>query len=323
MSKKKYGLPDLFEKEDGQITIIVALIITTLIAVTALVVDLGTAYIQTSHAQNAADAVALSAGKQLPIPETNTVGVEALKNTAIEYAKKNGFDITPDDIQLTLQNGLYNKLTVRIHTVAETKLAAVIGISHINVSRSASVSLSPAGRITGAVPIGITEETFQNAIDTGQTQHLTLKYGGGDGVNGFFGFVVLDKSNGNANILLNWMQYGYPGENYVGELLPTATGNKVSAADQGFTYRYQHCTHFLGMGGCNINHYVEDCPRIVKVLVYYQNNRDEVEVKGFAPFILESTSNDGEVVGSYVKMQMPPLGQESTKDCGSYNIHLS
>ena len=61
--------------EDGDITVFVAFLITALLAISALVVDIGAAYVKLSEAQNAADAAVLAAGAFLPASKGDTATI--------------------------------------------------------------------------------------------------------------------------------------------------------------------------------------------------------------------------------------------------------
>ncbi len=60
----------LFRDERGNVTIIVCLILTTLLGVTALVVDMGVVYAEKVQLANAIDAALLAGGQELPDDKT-------------------------------------------------------------------------------------------------------------------------------------------------------------------------------------------------------------------------------------------------------------
>lgn len=322
---KFWSIKEKIKDESGSVMVITALSITALMVFASLTIDIGGAYLEAANAQNIADAVAISAGSYLPVSKNDTTAINTIKGQAKAYALKNSAtELYDEDIILGNEsNGFYHSLTIDVKKIAQTGLARVIGVESINLERSATSKATPAGSVHGAVPIGISKSVFDEAIASGNTKHITLKYGGGDGTGGFFGFLVLDGSNGNANILEKWLKYGFDGENYVDEVIPTASGNKVSAAAGGFEYRYYACTHYTSDGGCNAERYDLGCPRIIITLIYEQISDKEVKIVGFAPFILESVSHDGEIVGSYLKVNLPlTSGKIADFDCGTYNISL-
>ena len=318
------SLQSLLEREDGASIIIVALIMTTLLVFASLSIDMGMAYAMAARIQNTADAVALSIGRYLPVAENDTVQKSEIVTKAKEYAKKNGYEnLTEDDIIFSnLQSGKYMSVSVNLSTTSKTYLAKFAGVDEITSEKSATVSAVPAGSITRGVPIGVSADTYYNAVQTGQTEHLILKGGGGSGVNGFFGFVILDGSNGNAADMRNIMRYGYQGETYVGAILPVATGNMTSVVKDGIYYRYNQCSHFRHSGGCTSHHYVEDCPRVMCFVVYEFIDTRTVMVTGFVPFVLELAPENDQIQGSLIDMNISYTTRTSDIDYGLYTFRL-
>jgi Flp pilus assembly protein TadG len=311
--------------ETGISVVITALVMTVLLTFAALTVDIGAAYVKASEAQNAADAIALSVGNYLPLNLDDEAAISKAKAAAYEYAEKNGAkNFNADNVSFgDVQNGKYRSVSVSVDKQSSTSFARIIGVDNINIIKSATVSAENAGSVYGAVPIGIVEDTYDNAIAAGSTQHVKLKVGGGDGDTGFYGFIVLDDSKGNAVVLEKWLKYGYEGTNYVGQLLPVATGNKTSTARDGVAYRLSLCNHYAGMGGCTLEHYVDDCPRIVYVLVYKFVDTRTVQIVGFTPFLIEACGSDDEIQGSFIDVNISHADETSEKDCGLYTYRLS
>lgn len=313
--------------ERGDSLVIVGLLLTTFIVVTAFTVDFGMAYMKIAEGQNVADAAALAGGTLLPVAKGDTAAVDELYDTIIEYAAKNGVStMTRGDIELVETDGYYTKLSVVCPITSKTYFAKIIGIDQLSAVRTATVGSYAAGSVSGAVPIGIEQSVFQAAISSGNAQHITLKYGGGGGTNGEYGYVFLDGSaNGGADIIRDWMLEGFNGTNYVGQELFLRTGNINNAAARGYALRRELCTHVVNGEKCCVDHYVDGCPLIVYVLVY--EDRTEVNrgirIAGFAPFILEGCTNDGEITGSYVNVIIPESKTNGTFFTGATSISLS
>jgi hypothetical protein len=314
-----------FKDEKGASAIIIAFAMTFILAVSALVMDIGAAYVDASSAQNAADAIALSIGKYLPVEENDVSKKAIIINTAKEYALKNKVDGFDSD-NLTfgdLSDGKYKSVSVTVTRVSITRLAGIIGVDNIEINKSASVSAVPAGTIRGAVPMGISEEAYDTAMETGQYEHVKLKVGGGGGENGFFGFLVLDDSNGNANVLEQWFKFGYPGTNSLGDTLRVATGNMTSVARNGVDYRLSQCNHYAGQGGCTPEHYDNDCSKVIYVLIYRMVDSKNVEVTGFAAFLLEESVTDDEILGTFLFKNTAYSDLVAEKDYGVYTYRLT
>ncbi|PKM62835.1 MAG: hypothetical protein CVU97_03315 [Firmicutes bacterium HGW-Firmicutes-21] len=315
----------LFREEQGASAIIIAFAMTLILTVSALAIDIGAAYVEVSNAQNAADAIAMSVGMYLPVKQDDEQKKTLIINKAIEYSIKNkvdGFkasDVTFGD----LKNGKYTSVTLSVSKISITRLAGIVGVDSINIVKTATVAAVPTGEINGAVPMGINEAAYNHVMETGENEHIRLKVGGGSGDTGFYGFLVLDDSNGNANVLEQWFKFGYPGANSVGEILPVATGNKTSVAKNGSTYRLSQCTHYAGQGGCTPEHYEEECPKIIRVLIYRMVDSRTVEVIGFAAFLLEYTSADDEIQGTFLGVNTGYTDKISDKDFGTYTYRLT
>jgi hypothetical protein len=187
---------------------------------------------------------------------------------------------------------------------------------------SLSGLILPAGSVFGGVPIGITGDAYRNAVSAGQTEHIIFKSGGGSGENGFFGFVVLDGSNGNAAAMADAMKYGYQGEVSINDTIPVATGNMTSVVQQAVEYRMSLCTHYTEYGGCTAGRFVEGCPRIMYLMIYEFIDTRTVRLTGFAGIILERSQNADEIQGSLVSLNVSYTTYTSDSDCGLYTFRL-
>ncbi|MDD6236046.1 MAG: pilus assembly protein TadG-related protein [Clostridiales bacterium] len=310
--------------EDGDITVFVAFLMTALLAISALVVDIGAAYVKLSEVQNAADAAVLAAGTFLPVSSGDTETIERIYTTAKEYAAKNEYlDLTDDDISFSETNGRINRIDIDVDISIPTYFAKVVGFSRLNAPVSAAVGAVPTGSMSGVVPIGIHQSEITQAIENGQTKHLTLKYGGGGGSNGNFGFIFLDgSSTGGAPDFKRWMTYGYEGTLYVGQELYNRSGNVNSAVSEGCSYRLARCHHWNDGTHCNADHYVPGCPLVIMILVYENGGNADITVTGFAPFVIEGYTNKGEIIGSYVGSLFPSSDVEGDSFFGSVSISL-
>ena len=315
----------ILKDESGESAVVVALMMTVILAMAALVLDIGMAYVEASSAQNAADAIVLSVGRYLPVSQNDNIKMNTIITEAKKYAEKNGLtNFKAEDLSFEkLANGKYSSLSVNVEKVSITRLAKIIGVEDITITKSASVSTVPTGAVSGAAPVGLTEEVYDAAIASGHTNHLTLKVGGGDGVNGFYGLIVLDGSNGNANVLEKWLKYGYEGTNYVGQVLPVATGNKTSAVKSSVDFRMASCNHYVGYGGCTPEHYVKNCSRVMYIPVYRVNPDRTIIAIGFTAILLEGSDDQDEIQGSLINVNVSYFDKISDKDCGIYTFRLT
>ena len=117
------------KKEAGQSVILVAISIALLCGVAALVADVGMVSVSQGQLQNAADAAALAAARDLPTAAT-------AKTTAKTYAGYNGV-ATADTTATTPYNGNANRIEVVCKETVNYTFARVIGLNSTVVSARA------------------------------------------------------------------------------------------------------------------------------------------------------------------------------------------
>lgn len=322
----------LIKEEEGAVAVIAAISMTIILTFCALVVDFGFAYVKTAKIQNAADAATLAAGRMLPTYVDDDVTISQMKDTAILYAQKNEIDnLSYNDISFgDVVNGKYTSISVNIPCTMESYFAKIIGVDSFTFNRNAKARATPPTQMGGVAPLGVEYIQLNNAIENGETEHIYLKYGGGDGTQGSYGAIDLDGvQGGGANDYNYWLEYGYDGVIKVGDgLLPVEKGNMSGPTSSAIDVKYNSCTHFQGDGGCNAHHYDINCPRIIKILVIEKIGTKYISVKGFAAFVIEGESgSNAEVIGSYIKFIEPgELNKNAdwnSTDYGVYNIGLS
>lgn len=318
--------------EEGATIVIIAFAFTALSIIAALVIDIGIAYYKTAEIENAADAAALAAGQLLPVDITDTAQISIIKNKALEYAVKNGVtDLQTSDIELqNIVNGYYTKLSINIPLHMETSFARIIGVDSLDVTRNAKVEITPCEKVDGVVPLSIEKSKMETFLQSGNTTHVALKYGGGDGTVGAYGAIDLDGvKSGGANDYELWLAFGYTKELSAGEqLFPVETGNMAGPTNSALSLRYNECTHFPNSGGCTIDHYNPNCPRVVKTPVIEYDSNHYVRIRGFAAFIIEPLSSSGYVYGSFIKLVVSGEESETVNvgdalDFGLYNLRLT
>ena len=134
--------------EFGQSALLVALSIATLCGAAALVVDVGMVSVTQGRLQNAADAAALAAAKNLP-------NVSGAKTTAAQYAELNGV-AAGNTTTTTPYNGEANKVEVVCTETMQYAFARIFGTqSHVVSARAVAESS------------GTTNECFGYALFSG------------------------------------------------------------------------------------------------------------------------------------------------------------
>ena len=319
-------------RRKGSSTVIVALSMTVILIIAAFVIDLGTCYFEASSLQNGVDAAALAAGSKLPAAVGDNIAIDNIRRTITQYLEKNGITETPDIEPDNPVNGNYTSITVSVTAQVYTTFAKILGIEKISVKRSATSQISPSTEMKGIVPLSVDSDYFHNALASGQTEHVTLKFGATTGIQGSFGAVDLNGTNGGgANDYSCNLLNGYSGVIKVGQVLPVESGNMSGPTFDAFWSRYDSCNHFSGEGGCTVDHFVDDCPRVVPIPIVQYLDSKTVKVCGFAAFILEAGTGNGTqstVTGSFVNMAVgtgsyDAGGLGGADDFGVYTVHLT
>lgn len=195
--------------EEGQVTVLAAVFIVTLVGMAGFVLDVGSWFRQQRVSQATVDAAALAGAQSLPTDPSNA------SSTATSFANKNGGSAgttititsryTPNDMITVSQagsgNGLFSKLfgtstvTIRAHASALTEIPSeAFGVAPITVDINHPM-LSGNGCPCFGVP---------TTIPLGKK-----------GVPGAFGMIDLDTTNGNtgSSTLADWILNGY--DNYL------------------------------------------------------------------------------------------------------------
>jgi Flp pilus assembly protein TadG len=330
---KSKNLLQMISDSRGAISIIMIVALVILLIIAAFVIDFGLVYLRTADIQNASDSAALAAASLLPVEYGDNSAIQDVNQKAIEYLEKNGVsgeDYTID-VQLNLgANNLYTSVTVDVYKQEKLFIAPVIGITHLDVNRTATAQISPTISVTGVVPLSMEKEYLESAKASGLTDNLTLKYAASDEevYMGAFGAIDLDGVvGGGANDYNDRLEYGYQGSLKIGQVLPVEPGNMSNPTKDGIEYRMDLCTHYPP-NGCTAEHYVETCPRVVIVPVvtytFEKKQTKEVTIVGFTVFLIEEVKGQGnksEVIGSFLK-DIVVNGEGSLDDYigGSYDF---
>ena len=328
----KRGFQKFLKNEHGQSLLLIALSITALIGVAAVVTDTGVAYVKTAQTQTAVDAAVMAAGLSLPIKSTDSAAISSATAVAREYLTKNGVE-DPTKATVTfgdLIDGVYYSVYVNQPAASVTTFAKIFGIDLVTFQRDAEAKVVPCVALSDLVPLSIQESVLKKIIADGTSQHAILKYGAKDVNvdNGSFGAIDLDGvKGGGANDYTNWLANGYQAKLTVGTVLPIEAGNMTGPTYSGIVQRYNACTHYPSNGGCKIGKYADDCPRVMKVSVieYTDSSHKYVRIVGFAAFVLEdytTYADKGCVIGSYVNMvNVGAADGDLTGSLDSYGIY--
>jgi len=139
---------DKKHNERGQIIVIVALMLTALLAILALTIDGGLTYFQRRIAQNAADSAALAGARAM----CATGGGNPYTEARI-YAARNGIEDPDTNVDVfASQVGLVRSVVVTVTLTNDTFFAGMIGIDETEVGAVAEAACYPPCS-AGVLPI--------------------------------------------------------------------------------------------------------------------------------------------------------------------------
>lgn len=292
-------------KEKGNVSIILAILITGLLGFTSYVVDIGLVYAEKIKLSNAIDSAALAAVQELP-------GSDAFaRAVAIDYLEKN--NVLQSEVVITIAS---DHKSIQIDGVKNVKhlFAQIIGINSNNVKASTKAIVAPIKSVSSGIrPFAV--EVFP--FSYGGT--VTLKEGGGAGYHGNYGAVALGGTG--ANVFKNNAIYGYNGTITVGDYIDTETGNMAGATNAIINYINSEQSTF--------NNFPRDSIRlwtIPLVNTLEVNGRGQVLVEGFGQFYVESAGNNSgkmEIVGRFIKYVRNGTVDTTLNDTGAYGSKLS
>lgn len=125
------------EHEKGTVIVLVALLMTVFLGMSALVVDVGILYVKQTQLQNAIDASALAAAQELP----NTGSALTVAN---QYIVLNGF--SPTDVNITFSDG-DNTINITGKKTVNFLFAKVLGFNSGVVGASGSATKRSVGKV--------------------------------------------------------------------------------------------------------------------------------------------------------------------------------
>jgi hypothetical protein len=171
-------------REHGQVLILFAVTIPVLLGMTGMAVDLGAYAADRRDLQNASDAAALAAARELP-------DAGAAEAAAHAWGLKNGIAVA--DMDVAVSGGTSApRVRVVIEEPHEFYFMKIVGLDESDVSGAAAAIKASFGGGAGVVPWSLTQATVDWAEAQGPGTEVTLKYGAGGSTNGNFGAIRID-----------------------------------------------------------------------------------------------------------------------------------
>lgn len=289
----------------GNIAIIMCLVFTGLLALSAYVLDIGIVYSEKAKLSNAIDAAALAAVFELPKSDTKAIEV------ADDYLIKN--TVESKDAIITVSSDHKSVEIKGVKTVNHI-LAPIIGKNSSNIKSNTKAIIGPIKSLSNGIrPFAV--EKFQFSYG----DIVTLKQGAGDGYHGNYGAVALGGLG--ASVFKDNALYGYKGRITVGDYIDTETGNMEGATSSIAKYIKTESSTFTTFQRDSIRLWV--IPLVDTLIV---NGRNQVQVVGFGQFYVENVvANAGktEINGRFVKFVTNGEVDLTLQDTGLYGAKLS
>lgn len=301
------------DSEKGVVMVIAALMLTSLMAVTAMVVDTGMVYVTRAQLQKAADAGALAGARTLRLTGSQSQA-EAVGR---QYVASNSNAPYQTAFLSDLATG---RCTVNLSKEVKFFFAPLIGYTRTIVRVSATAAAWRVTKLKNIVPFGVLEQNFEYG------QQYTLKYGAGSDSLQYCGnYEALALGGSGTSDYSRNLKLGYSGAIAVGDRLTTEPGNMAGPTQDGVDYRINLCT-----AGCSYAAQNEaDCPRVVMVPIIdtLPNGSGETTVRGFAAFFVEAidanaSTGQKDIVGRFMQWSVTAEASEDGPDFGVYAIKL-
>ncbi|MEA2016600.1 MAG: pilus assembly protein TadG-related protein [Actinomycetota bacterium] len=144
----------IFLNQNGQVAVIIVILIVVILGMTALVIDLGSLYQKRGFYQTVADAAALAGAQELP------ESVQLAVYEAVEYAEKNNVDIayncrdyTAEGIEVSSTYAQNDTITVALsNREAPLYFARIFGMDTVSLSAEATAVAGSPVQLYGVVP---------------------------------------------------------------------------------------------------------------------------------------------------------------------------
>lgn len=318
LEKLKHGIV----RQDGNVTVLFAFVLTALLAMTSVVVEGGMLYATKMHLQKVANATVLSGAQELTNTESN------VRSVAGTVLSDHGEAASVESLSVAMKD----RTTVVLKKDVQLRLAKALGMDKVPVRVKATAKIEPMGAADGAVPVGIPESMVLT-----YGQETRLKVDETLVTNGYFGILALgDTAAGGANTYETNLEYGYKNLLSVGDLVDTKTGNVAGDTQKAVQARLNRDPYPAG----DTSH--SDDPRILLVPVYIAcpqnaNSIDEcrnyqlsgqmkrIAITGFAYFYLTQPfdSSTKEVIGTFIERTGNGFVKPGADNRGAYAIKLT
>lgn len=290
--------------EKGNVSVIIALLLVSLLGFTGLAIDTGLAVVEKVKLSNALDAAILAAAQELPSQPQKAQAV------ATTYLIENGVD--PSKVVITISPD--GKSIELIGTTdVDHVFMRLIGINQSAVKATSKAIISPATRVTGGIrPFAL--ENFSYSYGT----LLTLKQNAGSSYQGNFGVVALGGSG--SSVYENNALYGYAGTVAIGDWIDTEPGNMAGVSNL--------IKNYINSIPHSFSNYPRDSDRLWTIPIIESlelSGRESVQVTGFAQVFVEDIERKSgkiEIKARFIQYVVLGEGSADASDRGVYTVKL-
>ncbi|MGQ9682455.1 MAG: pilus assembly protein TadG-related protein [Anaerolineae bacterium] len=211
----------MYNSERGQSLVVVALVLVALVGMTALVIDVGNAYVQRRRMQNAADSAALAGARMLTMGQVGSVAT-VVQDYAVH---RNG-------AQMVTHTVLASSVRVTVSEAFPTFFASIVGIGGLGVSARAEAGYFSVCEWQGnLMPIALHRDAiaFGRDIQIWDSDQEASRPGSGIVADGQRGWLNFDGGSVDSNELAGWVRNGWNGPVTVGMWINGTPGTKTAA----------------------------------------------------------------------------------------------
>ncbi len=290
-------LREILKCERGSAIIILAVAMTVMVGMTALVADIGANYVKQNQLMVAADAAALAGGTLLN--ESKAAATQA----ALDIVQKNG--VSTDWVTVEVDEDL-SGITVKTRALIRFFFARLFATESGVMEQRARVAKTRPIAFHNVFPLGVDESV---EFDYTQEVNLFSKELLGEGG---WGALSFKDEDGNymtgANVFRQFLKEGYPGLIEIGDVVAAKGGVNMGPISEGIEYRFDQCAADHEHHGPDIC--PSDCPRILILPIYSttilsDTSNKEVQIIDFAVFYVTDIFGSGsntEVWGHFQKI---------------------
>lgn len=294
------------KNQRGVLIIWLALFLLLLLGFVALGMDVAKAIATKTQLQNAADAAALAGASAIDTTNGKIIQAEAIARAENYGAFNKAFQDAPTPVTIDPADITFSGDTMIIvvtrrenATSMVTAFAQTIGLPKVGIHAHAAAKVVRANKVCNLIPIGASgNQNFQ----PGCANIYQLKFGGGSGTNGNYGFVDFPKcddgpcagmNTSGANTLRCLIANGYQCCVGVGDQISSEPGNSSGPLLQAVQSRFNNDTD-QRLNIC-YSQYHGNGERIVNIPIVsaFGNGKSPVTVLGFAAFFMRSPPGNG------------------------------